>query len=100
MVHILTKPKNAITKQYVTLLKMDGVDIKFDTPSLKTIARIANLRKVGARALRGIFEELMLDIMFDAPSAKTKSVTISKKVVETYAKKSLSKALFAKLTAK
>jgi len=42
----------------------------------------------------------MLDIMFDAPSAKTKSVTISKKVVETYAKKSLSKALFAKLTAK
>lgn len=100
LVHILTKPKNAITKQYVTLLKMDGVDIKFDTPSLKTIARIANLRKVGARALRGIFEELMLDIMFDAPSAKTKSVTISKKVVETYAKKSLSKALFAKLTAK
>lgn len=100
LVHILTKPKNAITKQYTTLMKMDGVDIKFDTPALKTIARIANLRKVGARALRGIFEELMLDHMFDAPKAKNKSLTINKKAVLAYAKHALSPSLFEKLNSK
>ncbi|MDD3237460.1 MAG: ATP-dependent protease ATP-binding subunit ClpX [Candidatus Gastranaerophilales bacterium] len=65
---ILTKPKNALLKQYQCLLNMDGVELKFDDDAVNLIAAEAIKRKTGARALRSIVEELMLDIMYDIPS--------------------------------
>ena len=65
---ILTEPKNAIVKQYQCLLKMDGVDLEFEPDAIDLIAKEALKRKTGARALRSIVEELMLDIMYDIPS--------------------------------
>ena len=65
---ILTEPKNAIIKQYQCLLKMDGVDLKFEPDAIDYIAQEAIKRKTGARALRSIVEETMLDIMYEVPS--------------------------------
>ena len=65
---ILTKPKNALVKQYQALLKMDGVDLKFDVDAIRAIAKKALKRNTGARGLRSIIEEIMTDIMFDIPS--------------------------------
>ena len=68
LVEILTKPKNAITKQYQALLSMDGVDLEFTEEAMEKIAELAVERKSGARGLRGIVEETMLDIMYEVPS--------------------------------
>ena len=65
---ILTEPKNAIVKQYQCLLKMDGVDLEFEPEAIELIAQEAMKRKTGARALRSIVEEIMLDVMFDVPA--------------------------------
>ena len=65
---ILTKPKNAILKQYQCLLNMDGVELKFEDDAVDIIASEALKRKTGARALRSIVEELMLDIMYEVPA--------------------------------
>lgn len=65
---ILIEPKNAIIKQYSKLLSMDGVELTFSKDLIKAIAQEAIKRKTGARALRAIVEELMLDIMYEAPS--------------------------------
>lgn len=65
---ILTKPKNAIVKQYKELFKMDDVELEFDDEALEVVAQKAIERKTGARGLRGILEEIMLDIMYDIPS--------------------------------
>ena len=65
---ILTKPKNALVKQYQALLKMDGVDLEFDVDAIRAIAKKALKRNTGARGLRSIIEEIMTDIMFDIPS--------------------------------
>jgi len=65
---ILTEPKNAIIKQYQCLLKMDGVELKFEPEAIDYIAKEALKRKTGARALRSIVEETMLDIMYEVPS--------------------------------
>ncbi|WP_069649796.1 ATP-dependent Clp protease ATP-binding subunit ClpX [Caloranaerobacter ferrireducens] len=65
---ILTKPKNAIVKQYKELFKMDDVELEFDEEALEVVAQKAIERKTGARGLRGILEEIMLDIMYDIPS--------------------------------
>ncbi len=70
MVSILTEPKNALTKQYVKMLGADGVELKFTDDALKAIAREAMTRRTGARALRSILEETMINIMFDVPSQK------------------------------
>ncbi len=91
LVRILTEPKNALTKQYKKLLKIDDVTLNFDKEALELIARVSQKRKVGARALRGILEELMLDTMFEAPSSKKKSVTVSVDEVKHYIKTQLSK---------
>ena len=64
----LTEPKNAILKQYQCLLKMDNVDLKFEPGAIELIAKEAIKRKTGARALRSIVEELMLNIMYEVPS--------------------------------
>ncbi len=68
LVKILTQPKNALVKQYKELLAMDNVDLEFDEEALRTIARKAIERKTGARGLRSIIEETMLDIMYEIPS--------------------------------
>ncbi|KGG80211.1 ATP-dependent protease [Caloranaerobacter azorensis H53214] len=65
---ILTKPKNAIVKQYKELFKMDDVELEFDDEALEVVAQKAIERKTGARGLRGILEEIMLDIMYEIPS--------------------------------
>ena len=65
--NILTEPKNAIVKQYKKLFMMEGVELEFDPFALDTIVKKAEERKTGARALRSIVEELMLDIMYDLP---------------------------------
>jgi ATP-dependent Clp protease ATP-binding subunit ClpX len=81
MVHILSEPKNALTKQYKKLFKMDEVELNFDKLALKEIAKLALERKTGARGLRSILEDVMLDIMYDLPNYKGKTITISKDVV-------------------
>ena len=67
---ILLEPKDAITKQFKALLKMDGVELDFSKEALEMITTQASARGVGARGLRAIFEEIMLDLMFETPSRK------------------------------
>ncbi|MBD2020614.1 ATP-dependent protease ATP-binding subunit ClpX [Leptolyngbya sp. FACHB-36] len=67
---ILTEPKNALVKQYQKLLKMDNVMLEFRQDAVRAIAQEAYRRKTGARALRSIVEELMLDVMYELPSRK------------------------------
>ncbi|WP_121628194.1 ATP-dependent Clp protease ATP-binding subunit ClpX [Poseidonibacter antarcticus] len=81
MVHILTEPKNALIKQYIKLFEMDDVTLKFEKTALKELARLAIERKTGARGLRSILEDIMLDIMFNLPNYKNKTITITKDVV-------------------
>lgn len=97
LVHILTQPKNALTKQYQTLLQMDGVSLTFEPDALRLIAKIAQVRQVGARALRSILEDLMLNHMFDTPTTKPSSLVISESDVRTYVNTKLSKAIQEKL---
>lgn len=68
LVRILVEPKNAVLKQYEQLLSLDGVQLKFDQEAIGAIAEEALKRKTGARALRSIVEEIMLDIMYEVPS--------------------------------
>ena len=80
---ILTEPKNAIIKQYQCLLQMDGVDLEFEPDAIEEIAKEAIKRKTGARALRSIVEELMLDVMYDVPTKENiKTFKITKEMVE------------------
>lgn len=82
MVRILTEPKNAILKQYQKLFAIDGANLKFDDDALREVASLAIKRKTGARGLRSIIEEIMVDIMFDLPDLKGYDVIISKEVVD------------------
>ena len=83
LVRILREPKNAILKQYEKLLAMDEVKLKFDDEALHAIAKIAKEKKVGARALRAVIEEFMLDIMYEIPKDDNIGmVTITKEYVE------------------
>ncbi|MET3634294.1 ATP-dependent Clp protease ATP-binding subunit ClpX [Streptococcus porcorum] len=83
LVMILTEPKNALVKQYKTLLSYDGVELEFDEDALQAIAAKAIERKTGARGLRSIIEETMLDVMFEVPSQEdVQAVRITKAAVE------------------
>jgi ATP-dependent Clp protease ATP-binding subunit ClpX len=82
MVHILTQPKNSLVKQYKKLFKMDDVELEFDEDALQTIAKKALERKTGARGLRSIIEETMLDIMFNIDKYKNGKIVITKDMVE------------------
>ena len=86
MVRILTEPKNAILKQYQKLFAIDGANLKFDDDALREVASLAIKRKTGARGLRSIIEEIMIDIMFDLPELKGYDVIISKEVVDSVSK--------------
>ncbi|HEY9739121.1 MAG TPA: ATP-dependent protease ATP-binding subunit ClpX [Coleofasciculaceae cyanobacterium] len=80
---ILTQPRNALVKQYQKLLKMDNVRLEFHADALRAIAQEAFRRKTGARALRGILEELMLEVMYELPSRKDiHRCTITREMVE------------------
>ena len=80
---ILTEPKSALVKQYQCLLNMDGVELEFSPEALDYIAQEAIKRKTGARALRSIVEELMMDIMYDVPSKENvKKLVITKEMVQ------------------
>ncbi len=68
LMRILTEPRNALTKQYQRLFEMDGVELSFDEEALRAVAKKAIERKTGARGLRAILEDVMLDIMYDIPS--------------------------------
>lgn len=83
MVTILTKPKNALIKQYQSLFALEHVELEFTQEALETIADQAIEKKTGARGLRSIVEDLLLDTMYEIPSDKTiVKVTITKEVVE------------------
>jgi ATP-dependent Clp protease ATP-binding subunit ClpX len=68
LIEILTKPKNALVKQYQKMLELDDVELEFEEEALKEIAKRAIERKTGARGLRSIIEGIMLDVMFELPS--------------------------------
>jgi ATP-dependent Clp protease ATP-binding subunit ClpX len=70
LIAILTEPRSALIKQYKKLLKMDNVQLEFQVDAIQAIAKEAYRRKTGARALRGIVEHLMLDMMYELPSRK------------------------------
>jgi ATP-dependent Clp protease ATP-binding subunit ClpX len=90
---ILTEPKNSIVKQYIKLLGMDGIKLSFDEDTLDFIVDKALEYKLGARGLRSIVESIMLDVMFEIPSSKSKTF----KVTLEYAKGQLAKTNLAKL---
>ena len=83
LVQILKEPKNAIIKQYQKLLAMDEVKLEFDDGALRAIAKCAKEKNVGARALRSIIEEFMLDIMYEIPKDDNiGAVTITEAYIE------------------
>jgi len=83
LVRILTEPRNAVMKQYARLFEMDGVELVVDPAALQEVAREAMKRKTGARALRAIIEQVMLDVMFEVPSAAdVRRVILPKGVIE------------------
>lgn len=82
LIKILTEPKNAIVKQYQRLFEMEGVRLKFTEDSLKAVASMALQRKLGARGLRAILEEVMLELMYDVPSeTDIKEIVISEDTI-------------------
>jgi ATP-dependent Clp protease ATP-binding subunit ClpX len=83
LVQILTKPKNAVVKQFQTFFEMEEVDLQFKDSALKAIAKKSITRKTGARGLRSILENLLLDLMYELPSMKNVSkIIIDKDVVD------------------
>ena len=83
LIEILTKPRNAIIRQYQRLFEFENVRLRFSEEALRAIAREAMARKVGARGLRMILEELMLDLMYHLPSQKkVKEFEVTKEMVE------------------
>jgi ATP-dependent Clp protease ATP-binding subunit ClpX len=82
MVRILVEPKNSIYKQYKKLFAIDGVELTFEDEALSAVAELALKRKTGARGLRSIMEEIMVDIMYELPELEGYEVLITKDVVE------------------
>ncbi|MGN0867253.1 MAG: ATP-dependent Clp protease ATP-binding subunit ClpX [Oligosphaeraceae bacterium] len=73
LLHILTKPKNSLVRQYQELMRLSGVELVFTQDALETVAAIAHTKGTGARGLRAIMEKRMLDVMFDLPGAPAKA---------------------------
>ncbi len=83
LIEILTKPKNALVKQYQVLLQLDGVELVVEDEALDAIAELAQKRNTGARGLRSIIEEAITDVMFNVPSDKTvKKCIITRDCIE------------------
>ena len=99
--NILTEPKNALLKQYQCLLGMDGVELKFDNEAIDIIAAEAIKRKTGARALRSIVEEIMLDVMYEIPEKEDiKEFVLTAELVKQKIKGSSENASLIKLPTK
>ncbi len=81
MVEILTKPKNALVKQYQKIFELDGANLKFDKGAIEAIAELAISRKTGARGLRAIMEEAMIDLMYELPELEGYEINISKECI-------------------
>ena len=92
---ILTEPKNALTKQYKKLFKMDGIDLEIEEPVLDFIVEKATEFNLGARGLRSICEAILIDAMFELPSSDQKEITITRE----YAEDKLSNSTINKLKA-
>jgi ATP-dependent Clp protease ATP-binding subunit ClpX len=88
--NILTQPKNALIKQYVKLFEMDGIKLTFSESAIDYIVEKAVELKLGARGLRAIIEKIMTNAMFEFPSSKKKTVTIS----DTYAREQFEQSIF------
>ena len=87
LIRVLTEPKNALVKQYKKLLSLDGVDLKFTDGALKAIADLAIQRNMGARGLRTIIENSIMDIMYETPSEEDiEAVEVTKDVITRHAK--------------
>jgi ATP-dependent Clp protease ATP-binding subunit ClpX len=85
LVRVLTEPKNALVKQYQALFKMDGVELEFTRDALETTADVSMKRKAGARGLRSIVEETLLDVMYELPSLKNvKKCVVEKATITDY----------------
>ncbi len=83
LINILTEPKNALVKQYQKMFEIEGVDLEFEHEALVAIAEKALEMKTGARGLRGIIEDLMMDLMFDVPSQpEVSKVIVTREFVE------------------
>ena len=83
LVRILTEPKNCLVRQYQKLLAMEGVKLTFDEAALREMARLAMKRKAGARGLRAVMEDLMMEIMYEAPgNPKLKDIRITAEMVK------------------
>lgn len=83
LVRVLQEPKNALLKQYQALFQLDGIELTFTADAIRAVAGRAAAMKTGARGLRAILEEVMLDLMFDVPALKNiKQVSITKEVIE------------------
>lgn len=82
MVRILKEPKGALIKQYQELLHVDGIDLNFEDKAVRKIAKIAIKQKTGARSLKSILENTMLDIMYQAPSSNKKEITITERDIK------------------
>ena len=82
MVRILTEPKNAIFKQYKKLFAIDNVELSFEKEAFEAVAEMAIKRKTGARGLRSIMEEMMVDIMYELPELDGYEVVITKEVIK------------------
>jgi len=82
MIKILTEPKNSLVRQYKKLFAIDDVELNFEEEALKAIAKKANSRKTGARGLRSIMEEMMIDVMYELPEYAGYEVIITQETVE------------------
>ena len=91
---ILTEPKNAVIRQYKKLFELDGKTLEFTPEALDRIVDKALEYKLGARGLRSIVETVMVDAMFEGPSAKEKAITITPEYIDSQ----LTKAQFHELT--
>ena len=82
LIKILVEPKNSLTKQYLKLFEIEGVKLTFAKDALRAVAQKAILRKTGARGLRSIIEEVLLETMFDLPSIEgVEEVMLNKEVI-------------------
>ena len=82
LVRVLTEPRNSLVKQYQALFELEHVDLQFTEPAIKAVAHRARSLRTGARALRAILEEVMLDLMYEVPALQgVKSVIITDDVV-------------------
>ncbi len=82
LIRVLSEPRNALVKQYQALFEIEGINLQFTEAAIKAVARRAAVMKTGARALRTILEEVMLDLMYDVPALHgVKSVVITEEVI-------------------